>query len=99
MPRNLAKHFPDDPERPPVPHWIPYGESQQESRLSPRAKQYPLLLVSNHSKWRVHAEHDDISWIREIPMCKVRGPDGYLYEPVWINPQDAAARGIGKEIS
>jgi len=27
-------------------------------------------------------------------MCKVQGPDGYLYEPVWINPQDATARGI-----
>lgn len=90
----LAERFPDDPERPPVPHWMPFGDSQSESRLSPGAKKYPLLLVSNHSKWRVHAQHDDISWIREIPMCKVRGPDGYLYEPVWINPQDAAARGI-----
>jgi trimethylamine-N-oxide reductase (cytochrome c) len=27
-------------------------------------------------------------------MCKVKGPDGYLYEPVWINPQDAQARSI-----
>ena len=59
-----------------------------------RAKRYPLLMVSNHGKWRVHAEHDDISWLREIPMCKFSGPDGYLYEPVWINPQDANARGI-----
>ncbi len=90
----LAEHFPGDNERPPVPHWIPYGESQQESRLHQKAQKYPLLLVSNHGKWRVHAEHDDISWLREIPMCKVRGPDGYMYEPVWINPQDAAARGI-----
>jgi anaerobic selenocysteine-containing dehydrogenase len=90
----LAEHFPDDGERPPVPHWIPYGESLQESRLHPRAEKYPLLLVSNHGRWRVHAEHDDVSWLREIPMCKVRGPDGYMYEPVWINPQDAAARGI-----
>ncbi len=90
----LAAHFPGDNERPPVPHWIPYGESQQESRLHQKAQKYPLLLVSNHGKWRVHAEHDDISWLREIPMCKVKGPDGYMYEPVWINPQDAAARGI-----
>jgi len=90
----LAEHFPDDDERPPVPHWIPYGESLQESRLHPRAKKFPLLLVSNHGRWRVHAEHDDISWLREIPICKVKGPDGYLYEPVWINPQDAVARGI-----
>ncbi len=26
--------------------------------------------------------------------CKVSGPDGYKYEPLWINPQDAARRGI-----
>mgnify|MGYP003938577319 FL=1 len=25
---------------------------------------------------------------------KIRGFDGYLYEPCWINPKDAAARGI-----
>jgi len=90
----LAGQFPEDKERPPVPHWIAYGESQQESRQHPRARLYPLLLVSNHSKWRVHAEHDDLSWTREIAMSKVKGPDGYLYEPVWINPRDAAARGI-----
>ncbi len=90
----LAEHFPDDEERPPVPHWIPFGESQQESREHPRAKKYPLLMVSNHGKWRVHAEHDDISWMRELPMCKVKGPDGYLYEPVWIHPNDAAPKGI-----
>ena len=77
-----------------MPHWVPYGESLQESQLHPRAKKYPLLLVSNHGKWRVHAQHDDISWLREIPMCKVKGSDGYLYEPVWINTKDAAARGI-----
>ncbi len=90
----IAKHFPDDDERPPVPHWIPYGESHQESLLHPKSQRYPLLLVSNHGKWRVHTEHDDISWLREINMCKVRGTDGYMYEPVWINPQDAAGRGI-----
>ena len=90
----LAQHFPFDPERPPVPHWIPSGESQQEDRRGPKAAKYPLLLVSNHSKWRVHAQHDDISWIREISMCKVKGPDGYLYEPVWINFHDAAVRKI-----
>ena len=92
--QNLAKHFPDDEERPPVPHWIPYGESHQESLLHPRAESYPLLIVSNHPRWRVHAQLDDVTWLREIPTCKVRGPDGYMYEPVWINPVDAAARDI-----
>ncbi len=90
----LKEHFGDDPERPPVPHWIPYGESHQESLLHPRAEKYPYLIVSNHPRWRVHAMHDDVTWLREIPTCKVKGPDGYLYEPVWINPIDAEKLGV-----
>jgi anaerobic selenocysteine-containing dehydrogenase len=92
--QNLAKHFPEDKERPPVPHWIEKGESHDERLSSERAKKYPLLLMSNHGRWRVHAQCDDISWTREIPTCKVKGPDGYNYEPLWMNPVDAAGRGI-----
>jgi len=92
--QRLADNFPDDRERGPVPHYIAEGETHKESVSSERAKKYPLLLVSNHPRWRVHAEHDDISWLREIGTCKVKGPDGYLYEPVWIHPSDAGARGI-----
>lgn len=91
---DLLEHFPDDEERPPVPHWIPFGKTHQESPLHPRAQIYPLLMVSNHPKWRSHANLDDISWFREIPTCKVKGPDGYMYQPIWINSQDAAKRGI-----
>jgi len=90
----LAQFFPDDEERPPYPKWIPYGESHQESLLCERAKKYPLLMVSNHPRWGVHANHDDITWFREIKTCKVKGTDGYLYHTVWVNPKDAAARGI-----
>jgi trimethylamine-N-oxide reductase (cytochrome c) len=92
--QNLTKYFPDDKERPPVPHWIEKGESHDERLSSERAKKYPLLVVSNHGRWRVHAQCDDISWTREAPTCKVKGPDGYNYEPLWMNPIDAAARGI-----
>ncbi len=92
--QRLADHFPDDIERPPVPHWIEKGPSHDERISSARAKIYPLLLMSNHGRWRVHAQCDDIPWTREIPTCKVAGPDGYLYEPVWLNPADALARGI-----
>ena len=92
--QRLAEHFPDDEERPPYPKWIPYGESHQESLLCERAKKYPLLMVSNHPRWAVHSQHEDVTWLREIPTCKVKGPDGYLYHPVWINPEDAAKRGI-----
>jgi anaerobic selenocysteine-containing dehydrogenase len=92
--QNLAKYFPDDTERPPVPHWIEKGETHAESLSCERAQKYPLLILSNHGRWRVHANHDDMAWIREIPTCKVKGADGYRYEPLWINPLDAAERGI-----
>jgi trimethylamine-N-oxide reductase (cytochrome c) len=35
-----------------------------------------------------------MTWLREIPTCKIKGPDGYLYHPVWIHPSDASRRGI-----
>ncbi len=91
---DLKKHFPDDKERPPVPHWIPFGKTHQESRLHPRAKKYPLLIESNHGRWRTHSNFDDVSWCREVGTCKVKGWDGYLYEPLWIHPSDAAKRGL-----
>ena len=90
----LAEHFPDDQERPPVPRWISKSESHQESLDSGRARTYPLLVISNHPRWGIHAQHDDITWLREIDTCKIKGPDGYQYQPLWMNPADAAARGI-----
>ena len=84
----------NDGERPPVPHWIEESDAHHERLTNERGKDYPFLVVSNHPRFRVHAEHDDIPWLREIAMCKVTGPDGYQYEPVWINPADARARGI-----
>ena len=90
----LEKHFPDDAERPPVAHWIEKGESHDERVSSERAAQYPLLCQSNHPRWRMHAQGDDITWMREIPTMKITGRDGYQYEPVWLNPAEAEARGI-----
>ncbi len=90
----LAEHFPDDKERPPIPKWIEKSATHDERISSERAAMFPLLLMSNHGRWRVHAQADDISWTREAPTCKVTGMDGYKYEPVWINPQDAEKRGI-----
>ncbi len=90
----LAKYFPDDKERPPVPHWIEASQTHDERLSSERAKKYSLLQMSNHGRWRLHAQCDDISWTREIPTCKVKGWDGYLYEPCWLNPQTAFERGI-----
>jgi len=93
--QRLAEKFPGDTERPPLPHWIEKGESHDERVTSERAKKYPLLVVSNHPRWRVHSQHDDMKWLREIETCKIIGPDGYAYQTMWINPQDAEKRGIG----
>lgn len=90
----LDSFFPDDTERPPVPHYIAEGETHQESLSCARAKDYPFLLITNHPRWRVHVQLDDVPWLREIDTCKVVGPDGYSYEPVWINPVDAKNLGV-----
>ncbi len=82
----LAEHFPDDLERPPVPKWIAEGISHEETIGTERAKKYPLLVMRNHPRWSVHSQHDDITWLREIETCKVTGPDGYQYQPVWLQP-------------
>ena len=92
----LKEHFPDDEERPPVPHWVPCGVTHQESLSCERARLYPLLVMSNHPRWGIHANHQDITWLREIPTCKLRGPDGYQYQRIWMNPFDAAQRRIGQ---
>jgi molybdopterin guanine dinucleotide-containing S/N-oxide reductase-like protein len=91
----LAKHFPDDSERPPVPGWIEKGESHDERLSSERAKKYPYLVLSSHPRWRVHSQHDDMQWLREMKTCKIIGPDGYGYQTMWVHPQDAARKGVG----
>jgi anaerobic selenocysteine-containing dehydrogenase len=91
---SIARAFPDDKERQSIPRWIDKGVTHDERISSDRARMFPLLLISNHGRWRVHAQCDDIAWTREILTCKVTGPDGYKYEPVWMHPQDAAERDI-----
>lgn len=90
----LATAFPDDHIRGPVAHWIDKGDGHDDRLSSERAQKYPFLMITNHPRWRVHANHDDIPWFREIATGKVTGPDGYGYEPVYINPADAAELGI-----
>jgi len=90
----LAEHFPDDLERPAVPKWVAQGISHEETLGTGRAQAYPLLVVSNHPRWSVHSQHDDITWLREIETCKITGPDGYQYHPVWLHPSTAEKYGI-----
>ncbi|MCL1897061.1 MAG: molybdopterin-dependent oxidoreductase, partial [Clostridiales bacterium] len=91
----LLEHFPGDMERPPYPVWVEKGVSHDESPCGGRAKDYPLICMSNHGRWRFHANLDDITWQREIGTMKIRGEDGYQYEPAWMNPKTAAGLGIG----
>ncbi|MBR4232282.1 MAG: molybdopterin-dependent oxidoreductase [Oscillospiraceae bacterium] len=91
---NIEKYMPDDPERPPVPHWVEKSESHDERLTGDRAKKYPLLCMSNHGRWRMHAQCDDIIWSREVETMKIKGPDGYLYEPLWLSRAEADKRGI-----
>jgi molybdopterin guanine dinucleotide-containing S/N-oxide reductase-like protein len=90
----LAVRFPDDKERPPIPKWIEKSTMHDERLSSNRSKVYPLLLMSNHGRWRVHSQCDDITWTREVGTCKVTGQDGYKYEPVWMHPSEASNRRI-----
>jgi trimethylamine-N-oxide reductase (cytochrome c) len=90
----LAKNFPDDKERQPIPKWVESSPMHDERLSSKRTAQYPLLMMSNHGRWRMHAQCDDIPWTREAPTCKVKAWDGYMYEPLWIHPSTAKTRGI-----
>ncbi|MCL5736878.1 MAG: molybdopterin-dependent oxidoreductase [Actinobacteria bacterium] len=94
--QRLAQHFPGDEERPPIPKWIERGPSHDERISGDRAKLFPYLVVSNHPRWRVHSQHDDMQWLREIGTCKIVGPDGYGYQPAWIHPVDAEKHGIAQ---
>lgn len=91
---NLGEYFPDDKERRPYPFYIDESPLHQDNMRCERAKKYPHLLVSNHPHWRVHAQCDDIPWMREVQTCKVIGPDGYQYEPLWMHPQEAEKYGV-----
>ncbi|HHK75260.1 MAG TPA: trimethylamine-N-oxide reductase TorA, partial [Rhizobiales bacterium] len=53
---------------------------------SPKAKKHPLHIVSPHPKYRLHSQMDN-TWLRNTYEVAGR-------EPVWINVDDAKARGI-----
>ena len=92
--RELGQGVPQRRRAPAYPKWIEKGITHDERMSSKRAQAYPLLVMSNHGRWRVHAQADDIPWSKEAVTGKVRGFDGYLYEPCWIHPSTAAERGI-----
>ncbi|MCC6955614.1 MAG: molybdopterin-dependent oxidoreductase [Anaerolineales bacterium] len=79
----------DNPEIPPVPHYIPEWEGRYTEELIDK---YPLQLLQAHPKYRFHGKFNDVSWLAE--NYKIKGSDGYPYEPIYMRPEDAEARGL-----
>lgn len=69
----------NNPLMPPIPKYM----SHEEHYDSPKAKRFPLQLLTPHNKRRTHSTLHNIPWLQEI-------------EPhnVWINPVDASKRNI-----
>ncbi len=70
----------NNPLAPPIPKYIAEG---REDRNHPLARKYPLQLLSPHPRVRVHSTLQNVDWLVEV--------DPHV---MWINPVDAAARGI-----
>ncbi len=64
---------------PPVPKYISHWENYDD----PLSALYPLQLITTHHKTRAHSTWHNVPWMSEIER-----------HSVWINPVDAAARGI-----
>jgi len=90
--QHSTAHFPDDDERPIMPHYIPSWEGHR----SELAKKYPLQLVSPHPRFSFHTHYDKhAAWLDEIPGHRII-KDGYAWWPARIHLWDAELRGIEK---
>jgi trimethylamine-N-oxide reductase (cytochrome c) len=69
-------------DSPPHPMWI----EPSEWLGSPQTDKYPLHVVTHHPKYRLHSQLDN-AFIHDWYEVRQR-------EPMWINPQDAADRGL-----
>lgn len=80
-----------DPERPPVPRYVPSWEGLHTNDL---VSKYPLQLLSPHCKYSFHTQGDGKdSYLLNIADHRVKVGD-YYYWLVRLNPHDAAERGI-----
>ena len=88
---SLKRFAPDDPERPPIPTYIPSWEGHHTRNLY---EKYPLNLISPHPRYSFHTMFDaKDGTINDVKDHRVL-IDGYYYWIVRINSRDAAQRGI-----
>lgn len=69
----------NNPAVSPIPKYMP----TEEDRFDPLSSRYPLQLITPHPKNRVHSELFLVDWLSEVEPHRA-----------WLNPVDAAARGI-----
>jgi len=88
--QSLLSKWPDDDERPPIPHHIPSWEGYRSELY----KRYPLQLVSPHPRFSFHTHYDrHARWLDEIPGHRIKKNE-YAWWIARVHPRDAAARGI-----
>jgi trimethylamine-N-oxide reductase (cytochrome c) len=88
---SLKRFAPDDPERPPLPSFIPSWEGHHSGELYRR---YPLNLITPHPRYSFHTMFDGKdATINDVKDHRVL-IDGYYYWIVRINRADALQRGI-----
>jgi trimethylamine-N-oxide reductase (cytochrome c) len=88
---SLKAFAPDDPERPPLPQYIPSWEGPHTTELIAK---YPLQLMTPHPRYSFHTHSDGKdSFINDIEDHRT-WIDGYYYWNIRLNPEDAQARGI-----
>jgi molybdopterin guanine dinucleotide-containing S/N-oxide reductase-like protein len=87
---SLKAHFPDDPERPVSPQYIPSWEGYKSEGYD----RYPLQLLSPHPRFSFHCHYDKhTDWLDDIPVHRIK-KDGYAWWPARLHPDDARQRGI-----
>jgi anaerobic dimethyl sulfoxide reductase subunit A len=69
----------NNPKLPPIPKYIETWESRNDCL----AKKYPLQAITTHFKRRAHTQYEKIPWLCELQT-----------QAIFINPVDAAPRGI-----
>ncbi len=81
----LSKARKLDPSRlgdviPPTPQYVPTWDGFEDRKTK---EKYPLQMIGHHYKGRTHSHYARVDWLLEVQP-----------QTLWINPIDAAERGI-----